>query len=88
MSGLTREMIIHPGFTLKEVLEERRISQLELAHKSGVSEKHISSVLNGQYPISIHLAKQLEYSLGINSQFWINLQKVYDKEMCEFEKLH
>ena len=59
MSGLTREMIIHPGETLKEVLEERRISQLELAYKAGVSEKHINTVLNGQKPISFHFAKQL-----------------------------
>ena len=27
MSGLSREMIIHPGETLKEILEEREMSQ-------------------------------------------------------------
>ena len=41
MNGLSREMIIHPGETLKEVLEDRETSQQELALRTGVTPKHI-----------------------------------------------
>lgn len=44
MSGLSREMIIHPGETLKEILEEREMSLQELALRTGVTPKHISTV--------------------------------------------
>ena len=36
-SGLSREFIIHPGETLKEVLEDREMSQKELALRTGVT---------------------------------------------------
>ena len=60
MSGLSREMIIHPGETLKEVLEERNMTQLELSLRTGVSAKHISTVLSGEKNISVSFAKKLE----------------------------
>lgn len=88
MSGLSREMIIHPGETIKEVLEERGMSQLELSLRTGVSAKHISTVLNGEKNISVTFAKKLEYALGIDATFWINLQTEYDKEILEFDEFH
>ena len=45
MNGLSLEFIIHPGETVKEVLEERKMSQEELALRTGYSPKHISEVI-------------------------------------------
>lgn len=87
-TGLSREMIFHPGETLKEVLEEKNMNQNELALRTGVSSKHISTVLNGEKSISVTFAKKLEYALGIEAAFWINLQTNYDKELLEFNELH
>lgn len=88
MSGLSREMIIHPGETLKEILEERGMSQKELSLRTGFSGKHISTVLNGEKNISVSFAKKLEYALNIDAEFWMNLQNQYDKELIEFDELH
>lgn len=88
MSGLSREMIIHPGETLKEVLEERNMSQQELALRTGMTPKHISTVLNCEKNISVSFAKKLEYALNIDAEFWMNLQNQYDKELFEFDELH
>lgn len=71
MNGLSREMIIHPGETLKEVLEDRKMSQQELALRTGVTPKHISTVLSGEKNISVSFAKKLEYALDIDAEFWI-----------------
>ncbi|MFI3236667.1 MAG: HigA family addiction module antitoxin [Lachnospiraceae bacterium] len=86
--GLSREFIIHPGETLQEILEEREMSQKELAVRTGVTEKHISTIINGSKPISVAFAKKLEYALGFESLFWINLQSLYDRELLEFEELY
>ena len=88
MSGLSREMIIHPGETLKEILEERDMSQKELSLRTGFSGKHISTVLNGEKNISVSFAKKLEYALNIDAEFWMNLQNQYDKELIDFDELH
>lgn len=84
-SGLSREFIIHPGETLGEVLKERRMSQYELAVRVGLTEPYISNVVNGQKPLSVSLAKRLEYALGIDTAFWVNLQANYDKELADFK---
>lgn len=86
MNGLSREMIIHPGETLKEVLEERNMSQHELSKRTGMSGKHISTVLSGEKGISVSFAKKLEYALSIDADFWIRLQSEYEKEIYEFEE--
>jgi len=79
--------IIHPGETIKEVLEERNIKQEELYVITGVTSEYISEVINGQADISIEFAKGLECILGIPANFWINLQKNYDKDLKEKEMI-
>ena len=39
--GLSRDLIIHPGVTLKEALQEREMTQKRLAEKVGMTEQHI-----------------------------------------------
>ncbi len=84
--GLCPEYIIHPGVTLREVLEERNISQSELAHRTGVTEAHISKILSGQKAISVILAQKLEYALGLDATFWVNLQSQYECELSQYEE--
>ena len=86
LTGLPSEMIIHPSETLKEVLENKNMSQKELVLKTGVSTKYISSVLRGKKNISVLFAKKLEYALNIEAEFWVNLQNSYDKEILEYQK--
>ena len=88
MNGLSREFIIHPGETLIEILEDRGMSQRELAVRTGVTEPHISSIVNCQKAISVSFAKKMEYALGIDAGFWINLQANYDKELADFEEFN
>ena len=86
--GLSRDFIIHPGETLAEILEDREMSQRELAVRTGMTEKHVSTVIHGQKGISAAFAKKLEYALGIEASFWMNLQANYDRELLEFEEVN
>ena len=88
MSGLSRDMIIHPGETLKEVMEDRNMSQQELAYRTGVTPKHISTVLNGEKNITSSVEKKLKYAFNIDAELWMNLQADYDNELMEFDELH
>lgn len=85
-TGLSRDLIIHPGETLNDVINQRGISQSELAKRTGFSAKHISQVISGKDNISTKFARSLEYVLGIDMRFWINLQNIYNQEILEYEE--
>ena len=88
MKGLSRDFIIHPGETLKEMLEDREMTQRELAIRTDVKEPHISGIVNCQKPISVSFAKKLGYALGVDASFWINLQANYERELADFEEIN
>ena len=88
INGLSREFIIHPGETLKEILEDRNMSQRELAMRTGVKESHISKLVNCLKPISVSFAKKLEYAFSIDASFWISLQANYEKELADFDEIN
>lgn len=87
-NGLSPEFVIHPGETLKEIIEDRGMSQKEVAARTGVSEKHISNVVNCIKPISVAFAKKLEYVFEVEAKFWINLQSNYDNELADIEDIN
>ncbi len=82
------ELLIHPGETILEMIQDRNISQKELAIRTGFTEKHISTVINGQKNISAEFAMRLEYALGVPASFWRNLQTNYDLEVVAFNEQH
>ncbi|MCD7750318.1 MAG: HigA family addiction module antitoxin [Lachnospiraceae bacterium] len=81
---MSRELIIHPGETIADILEERGITQVELAVQTGVSAAYVSNVIAGKKDISSRFAFALEYALGVPKSFWLNLQANYDAELLEF----
>ncbi|MBP3869547.1 MAG: HigA family addiction module antidote protein [Faecalicoccus sp.] len=79
--GISLDLLIHPGETISDVLEDRNITQKELAKRAGVSEPFLSDVIRGKKDISKGLAMGLEYALGVPKSFWLNLQANYDAEL-------
>ncbi len=83
-TGISRELLIHPGETIADTLEERGMTQAELAARCGVSAAYISSVIAGKKDISASFAAKLEYALGVDKRFWLTLQANYDAELLEY----
>ncbi len=82
-TGISHNLIIHPGETIADVLEERGITQAELASRAGVSSAYVSNVIAGKKGISVNFARGLEYALGVPKSFWLNLQANYESELLE-----
>lgn len=76
---------IHPGFTLEENLEYFGISQKDLAERTGLTEKHISQIINGKASITPATAIKLERVLGITATFWNNLERNYRITVARLE---
>ena len=80
------ENIKHPGEILAELLDEKNMTQRELSYRTGVTEKHISTIIKGKKDISTSFAKKLEYALSKPMEEWIKLQARYDNYMLNLEK--
>lgn len=61
---------VPPGETIREILEERGISQTDFALRLGRSEKNVSQLVNGKAPLTHETAIELERVLGVPSAFW------------------
>jgi addiction module HigA family antidote len=70
---------ITPGEILHEdFMEPMGISIKQLAHDLSVSQDRISEIVNGRRSITVDTALRLQRYLGIEAQFWLNLQSEYD----------
>ncbi len=74
-------LAIPPGETIKEMLEERCMSQKEFAARMNVSEKHMSRLVHGDVILTPEMALRLEMVLGVSAHFWNNLESIYREKI-------
>lgn len=82
MTGQTRgryepEVVCAPGEILEELLEEREMTVIELARRTGRSASAIEAILKGHAPVGKGIAHELEEVFGTPVRFWINLEQNY-----------
>ncbi|MBD2774380.1 HigA family addiction module antitoxin [Iningainema tapete] len=75
-----------PGETLQEVLEERGMSQAELAERMGRPKKTINEIINAKAAITPETALQLERVLSIPASFWNNRERRYQEAKVRAEE--
>jgi antitoxin HigA-1 len=74
---------IHPGEHLAEQLEELKMSAAELARNLHVPTNRITEILKGRRAITGDTALRLGHFFGTSSEFWLNLQKIYELRLAE-----
>ena len=72
-----------PGTTIKEQLEDRGMTQKDFAARMGMSEKHISQLINGDVRLTPETAEKLEMVFGIPARFWNNLEAIYQEKLIK-----
>ncbi len=71
------DVVSPPGETLRDILNEQDMSQIELADRTGHTEKHVSEIINAKAAISHQMALELERVLGTPASFWNNREGRY-----------
>lgn len=79
MTQYTPDFVFPPGETIRELLEARRMTQVELAEKMNLSEKAVSQLLNGKSSLTHESALKLERVFGVDASFWSNLEARYQE---------
>lgn len=63
---------------LEEFLKPYDISQTQLSHMLGISFVRVNELVNGKRGITPDTALRLEALFGMDAQFWMNLQQLWD----------
>ena len=72
------DIAIPPGECLSEEIEQRGISQKELARRMGRPLNAINEIINGKKAVTAQTALQLEEVIPeIPARFWLNLETDY-----------
>lgn len=70
--------VFHPGEFIKEELEARGWSNIDLAEVMGRHPNQISLIVRGEQDITPETAKQLSAAFGTSAQLWLNLQSTFN----------
>lgn len=71
---------------MRDLLEERGMSQAELARRTDLSTKHINRLINGHVPLSTDTALRLERVTNVPARFWLNRESVYQERRARLEE--
>ncbi|MDD6001369.1 MAG: HigA family addiction module antitoxin [Bacteroidales bacterium] len=85
---------VHPGDVLnEEFLIPMNVSVGLLSDLTKIPESRIDKIINRESSITAEIAIRLSRFFGTTSEFWLNLQNLYDleeenkKHKSEFEKI-
>lgn len=79
---IRRPCSIPPGHTIKELAEERGITNNELAAKMNISTQNLSNLIVGEVELTRDIACSLQEIFNVEVSFWMNLEYSYRSNLC------
>lgn len=76
----------HPGVYIKETLEAMEMTAREFSARTGISERTLSAIINGNGDITFDIAYKLSLYFDNSVNYWTNLQNQYNLYTYEIEK--
>jgi HTH-type transcriptional regulator/antitoxin HigA len=77
----------HPGFYVKNMIDELDMTQEELSKRLGTTAKNVSDLINGKSKLTDELALKLATVFGTSTQIWLNLQQKFAEKTLEIKRL-
>lgn len=77
------KLIIHPGYYIKEIIEESGLTQDDFAKRLDMTPENLSALVWGEQALSLDIAEKLAKMLGTSVEYWLNLQTAYDAGVAE-----
>ncbi len=85
----------HPGKEIERQLKSSGMSRKELATRTGVTEKHINTLISGSRDLTVSYASKLALVLPIkgddsreNAKYWQSLQNEFDLHKLQEQEKH
>ena len=72
------KIVFHPGYYIKEFMEESELPRESFAQKLGLSIKDFNLLIKGARSLSYDIAVTLSKVVGTSVEYWLNLQNTYE----------
>lgn len=79
------EIAFHPGYYIKEIIENSQLTQEDFAKRLGTTPKNLSLLVRGEQSLSIDIAMKLSRMLGTSIEYWLNIQQTFDVLIAKFK---
>ena len=76
------DVVSAPGETLQEMIDDRGMTQTDLAERLGLAQKTVNETIKGRAPISHETALALETVLGAPASFWNGYEAAYRETLA------
>ena len=74
-----------PGDTIRDMMQERDWSQVQLSGRLGLSAKHTNRLIMGKVPLTDDIAFRLERVLGGSLNFWLNREVNFREQLARLD---
>lgn len=82
-----KELIaFHPGYYVKDYIDDQSITQEELAKRLQTTPKYVSDLVNGRINLTDEMVLKLSIVFGTSTTMWLNLNQRYIDKKLEIEK--
>lgn len=72
-----KELVSPPGKTIRDLIEDRGMTQKEFATRMDLSEKHVSKLISGEVLLTTDVILRMISVIGKDVLFWSNLEALY-----------
>ena len=76
-----KDIIIPPGETIIDLLEERNISKSKFMTTCGFDKNEFGQLINGDIEVTYGIAFKLSEFFKLPIMFWLNLERRYRDEL-------
>lgn len=76
----------HPGYYVKDLIEDLAMTQDELAKRLQTTSKTVSDLVNGKINLTDEMAMKLSIVFGTSVNMWLNLNKTYIEKKIEIDR--
>ena len=80
------EMIFHPGYLIKNIMDEEGKDTKSMVQLLGLTEKEITALINAEINITDDMIDRIVKNYGTSKELWKNFQNEYDLKMKELKE--
>ena len=80
------KMIFHPGYLIKNIMDEEGKDTKGMVQLLGLTEKEITSLINAEISITDDMIDRIVKNYGTSKELWKNFQNKYDLKMKELKE--
>lgn len=80
------KMIFHPGYLIKNIMDEEGKDTKGMVQLLGLTEKEITSLINAEISITDDMIDRIVKNYGTSKELWKNFQNKYDLKIKELKE--